>query len=125
LEPSPVWVFGNANQLEQVFLNLLLNALDAMPEGGTITVRTTCDDHAAQIRIVDTGVGIPRAIMDRLFEPFNTSKETGIGLGLSIVRRIIRDHQGQIRVQSEPGNGTTFIIDLTLATPDESAQGTG
>lgn len=106
-------IMADREQLRQVFLNLILNAMQAMPEGGTIHLRTTIlEDNCLQIAIEDQGGGIPESIQEQLFEPFFTTKEDGIGLGLSITKRIIDDHQGEIEVESQGGKGTAFLITL-------------
>lgn len=102
----------HADQLRQVFLNLILNAIEAMPEGGTLTLRTDGGPTVALIEIRDTGVGIPDAVRARLFEPFFTTKATGTGLGLSVSAHIVAQHGGEITVDSAPGEGTTFHISL-------------
>jgi signal transduction histidine kinase len=103
-------------QLRQVFANLIKNAYDAMPDGGTLEIRTATFDDTVQIQFTDTGCGIPEGIIDEIFEPFVTTKEIGkgIGLGLSICKRIIERYHGTIRVQSEVGRGTTFTVELPL-----------
>lgn len=113
-------VKGNDYQLEQSFLNLLLNALDAMGPNGTLTISTelVSTPHAKSpgrelsISIADDGVGITPANMERLFEPFFTTKQNGTGLGLAITRRIIREHHGEITAHSEVNRGTRFHIVL-------------
>jgi two-component system, NtrC family, sensor kinase len=105
-------VLGNADQLRQVFLNLILNAIDAMPQGGTLTVRTIAGPSVVVTEIEDSGVGIPEDIRSRLFEPFFTNKPNGTGLGLSISAHIVTQHGGQIEVDSVAGHGSTFRIVL-------------
>ncbi len=105
-------VLGNADQLRQVFLNLVLNAIEAMPDGGSLTVRTEVGSTVVLVEIQDTGVGIPDDIRPHLFEPFFTSKSNGTGLGLSISAHIVTQHGGQIEVDSEVGSGTTFRVVL-------------
>jgi|HigsolmetaAR201D_1030396.scaffolds.fasta_scaffold02657_2 PAS domain S-box-containing protein len=102
----------NADQLRQVFLNVILNAIDAMPEGGTLTVRTITGPSVALVEVQDTGVGIPEDVRKLLFEPFFTTKANGTGLGLSISAHIVTQHGGQIEVESEAGKGTTMRIVL-------------
>jgi len=101
-------------QLNQVFMNLLINAAQAIPEWGDITVETEATDSHVVIRIADTGVGIPEAIRARIFEPFFTTKPVGqgTGLGLAISYSIIQAHKGSIEVQGEEGKGTEFIIQI-------------
>lgn len=105
-------LFGNKEQLRQVFLNLILNAIDAMPNGGTLTVRAIPGPKVVLIDVQDTGIGIPPDIRDRLFEPFFTNKSNGTGLGLSISAHIVTQHDGQIDVESTPGQGSTFRVVL-------------
>lgn len=109
-------LFCQAQQLNQAFMNLLINAAHAIDKRGEVTVSTWADEKTISIRISDTGCGIPEEIQQRIFEPFFTTKEInkGTGLGLSIVADIIRQHQGTISVQSHPGQGTTFTITLPL-----------
>ena len=102
----------NSDQLRQVFLNLILNAIDAMPQGGTLTVRTIAGPTVAVVEVHDTGVGIAEDIRARLFEPFFTNKPTGTGLGLSISAHIVTQHGGQIVVESAEGQGSTFRVAL-------------
>ena len=103
-----------AGQLHQVFMNLVGNALDAMPEWGTITLGCTIENGMATAYVKDTGSGIPQEVLDRIFEPFFTTKEVGqgTGLGLFICHKIVTDHQGELSVESEPGQGTTFWVKL-------------
>jgi two-component system NtrC family sensor kinase len=105
-------VICNADQLRQVFLNLIINAGEAMPAGGTLTVRTSAGPSVAVVEIQDTGIGIPPGIRERLFEPFFTNKPNGTGLGLSISAHIVTQHGGQIEVESREGEGSTFRIVL-------------
>jgi two-component system NtrC family sensor kinase len=112
-------VQANPDHLRQVFLNLVLNALDAMPEGGRLRIATgpaemrgEGDQRQQAVRVVfsDTGVGMSQEAQARLFEPFFTTKPHGTGLGLSIIYQIIQAHSGQIEVESQEGEGTTFTI---------------
>lgn len=108
-------VGGNANYLQQVFLNLLINARDAMPKGGTIAVATALTGFHVSIRIADTGTGIPKEILEKIFKPFFSTKgEKGTGLGLAICSKIIAQHKGELRVESEVGRGTVFTIYLPV-----------
>jgi two-component system NtrC family sensor kinase len=105
-------VIGNADQLRQVFLNLILNAIEAMPDGGTLTVRTIAGPTVALIEVQDTGIGIPDDIRPQLFEPFFTNKPNGTGLGLSISAHIVTQHGGQLEVESVESHGSTFRVVL-------------
>jgi signal transduction histidine kinase len=112
-------VYGDRQQLEQVFLNIVLNALDAMPEGGTlgISCSTTRDRERVSVAFSDTGVGIPEQSISDVFNPFFTTKPDakGTGLGLSVSLGIIRQHGGDIEVRSDLGRGTTFTVLLPVA----------
>ena len=106
-------VRGNANYLQQVFLNLLINARDAMTSGGRITIAASPAAQGVRITFGDTGPGIDAAIREKIFKPFFTTKgEKGTGLGLAICSKIIAQHGGTISVRSETGAGTTFTITL-------------
>lgn len=109
-------VRGNAGKLQQVFLNLMLNARDAMEGGGTLTVTTSVNDAAARVEIGDTGCGIPEENLARIYDPFFTTKgaKKGTGLGLSITYGIVKEHGGSIGVLSQPGQGTRFQLDFPL-----------
>ena len=103
-------------QLQQVFLNLLYNAIEAMPDGGELGIKSFYDKHASTvtIKISDTGPGIDETIIDDVFKPFITTKSKGTGLGLAITRRIVEEHDGVIDVTSDPGKGTEFKILLNV-----------
>jgi signal transduction histidine kinase len=106
------WVDGA--QIKQVFLNLLLNAIQAMAQAGTLTVRITTSDDSFLVTITDEGEGVSPLVRSQLFDPFFTTKEGGTGLGLSISQRIIEGHNGRLRLFSKPGHGTTVVIRLPL-----------
>lgn len=108
---------ADPRRLQQVFLNLLLNAVQAMPEGGTLELSAEKLDGVVRLRVGDDGQGIEARRLDEIFEPFSTSREKGSGLGLFIVRRIVEEHHGRIDVDSEPGRGTTFTLELPLRQP--------
>lgn len=114
---EPLIVLADSEQLNQVFVNLLLNAAEATPAGGQVTVRLSgsADRTVARVEIQDTGPGIAPEIQGRLFEPFVTMKERGTGLGLAICRRIVRDHAGQIQADNLPDGGALFRVELPLA----------
>jgi PAS domain S-box-containing protein len=107
-------VRGSANKLQQVFLNLFLNARDAMPSGGILEVRTSAHNGSVEIEVVDTGAGIPREHIHRIFDPFFTTKASGrgTGLGLSVSYGIIKEHAGKVDVRSAPGKGTSFHVEF-------------
>lgn len=119
---SPDALHGNARELEQAFVNLLLNAIEAINASGLLEISTSVAVKDAgtlregepakmlRIRVSDTGIGITPENMQRLFEPFFTTKEKGTGLGLAVTRRIIEEHRGSIQVESEPGKGTNFTV---------------
>jgi len=112
-------VMASTNQMRQVMLNLIKNAKEAMPKGGTLTVRTTREDNKVLIHIQDSGVGVPEEIRDKIFEAFFTTKQKvkGVGLGLSVCYGIIKDHGGEIKVESEVDKGTSFKIHLPISSP--------
>jgi signal transduction histidine kinase/ActR/RegA family two-component response regulator len=115
-------VLGNAPELREVLTNLVFNAVDAMPQGGTLAVRTWDDRASAFLAVEDTGVGMSSAVRQRLFEPFFTTKgERGNGLGLSVTFGIVRQHGGDITVTSEAGQGSVFTIRLPGAADDKPA----
>jgi signal transduction histidine kinase len=106
----------DSEQMKQVILNLLLNAVQAMSKGGNLVLKghTSEDDRWIKLSVQDSGVGIPGEDMDKLFDPFFSTKEGGIGLGLSIAHRIIDQHHGKIEVESTPGEGTLFTVWLPI-----------
>lgn len=106
---------ADPRRLQQVFLNLFLNAIQAMPEGGELRLRVGVAGTLAEVEVSDTGVGIDPRERDRLFEPFVTTKEKGSGLGLSVARQIVHDHGGQIAIDGAPGRGATVKLTLPLS----------
>lgn len=117
-------ILGDKHLLEQVVLNLALNAVAAMPDGGALILETGIVEADAfsgtqmiYVRVTDTGIGIPHAIQDRIFDPFYTTKilEKGTGLGLSVSDRIVRQHEGTLEFESKPGQGSTFTVNLPVA----------
>ncbi len=117
-DPSVPDVVVDANLIEQVFMNIILNALDAMSGSGTLTVRIQHGDGMLEISVEDTGCGMPEEIQDKIFDPFFTTKDStegmGMGLGLAVSYGIIKNHNGDILVNSQVGKGTTFTIRLPL-----------
>jgi len=114
--PEPLFAMADEFQMERVLLNLWRNAVEAMPEGGTLSVRLWREGDAVKISIQDTGVGIVPDELPNIFKPFYTTKSTGSGLGLAICKKIIDEHGGQIEVESMVGKGTTFTITLPAPT---------
>jgi signal transduction histidine kinase len=112
LAPDIRAIQADSGQLSRALQNLVLNALDAMPSGGTLTVRTASHGGGARLEVADTGQGLTQEECDRLFTPYYTTKAHGTGLGLAIVQSVVSDHGGRIAVRSEPGRGATFQIDL-------------
>ena len=105
-------ISGDPELLHRAISNLVLNALDAMPEGGTLTLRTSLTNGGVRLEVSDTGVGLTSEERRRLFTPYYTSKQYGTGLGLAIVQSVVSDHRGKIWVESEKGKGTTFVVEL-------------
>jgi two-component system, NtrC family, sensor kinase len=116
LDPSLPSTLGNNGRLQQVFMNLFLNAKDAMPEGGQLMIRSYQHDSSLVVQVHDTGYGISSQDVKRIYDPFFTTKGVGkgTGLGLSVSYGIIQEHSGRISVESEPGKGTTFTLQLPL-----------
>ncbi len=112
-------IMADPAQLEQIFMNLLLNAADAMPEGGTVSIKTGFDRESGFVRIdvSDTGQGIDSAIIGKIFRPFFSTKAKGTGLGLAITKRLVEEHGGRINLQNNPAGGVTFTI--TLPAPNQ------
>lgn len=114
-------VLSNESEVRELLINLLLNAVAAMPDGGTITIRTRPDGDYAALEVSDTGTGMTEAVRQRVLEPFFTTKgPQGTGLGLAMVHGIVRRHDGTIDIESELGKGTTFVVRLPVSTRDPS-----
>ena len=116
LDPHLPSVAADAELLHRALSNLVLNAMEAMPEGGTLTLRTQGGGGRVTIEVADTGSGLTPGECEQIFTPYYTNKKDGTGLGLAIVQSVVSDHGGRIRVQSEPGRGTTFVIELPKGT---------
>jgi len=114
VEPNLPPVLLDSQQMQQVFVNLMMNALQAMPDGGTLTVRSGVEAEQVFVEIADSGPGIPKEILQDIFKPFFTTKHQGTGLGLSICRSIVENHCGAIQVKSEPDKGACFRIRLPI-----------
>jgi two-component system, NtrC family, sensor histidine kinase HydH len=109
-------ITGDSEKLRQAFLNIVLNALQATPAGGNVTISAARRDDTCEIRFSDTGPGIPADVQERIFEPFFTTKPDGTGLGLAVTRKIVEAHGGTLTVESEVGKGTTVAIRLPSVT---------
>lgn len=115
LDPHLRPVPADSELLHRAVSNLVSNAIDAMPQGGTLTLRTRAKGGSVQIEVADTGMGITPQDCEQIFAPYYTSKKNGTGLGLAIAQSIVSDHSGRIRVQSQPGQGAIFVIELPVA----------
>jgi signal transduction histidine kinase len=108
---------GDPEKLKQVVLNLVMNALESMPGGGTLTVKVACEEGQVLLIVADSGTGIDADALTHVFDPFFTTKEAGTGLGLSIVRKVVDQHTGEVRIETERGVGTR----VTVVLPDGKA----
>lgn len=126
-DPEAPRVLGNSGKLQQVFTNLLLNARDAIPNGGKITIATATEDHSLTVEVSDTGIGIASENVAKIYDPFYTTKGVGrgTGLGLAVTYGIVQEHSGHINVESAPGRGTTFRITLPTASARARLQAVG
>jgi two-component system NtrC family sensor kinase len=115
MNPIPE-IMADPAHMKQVFLNLLINACEAMEEGGTLTIRTGYDEgeNKATVSVRDTGVGIEAGNLARIFDPFFSTKEKGTGLGLSVVNGIVTRHNGKVEVETAPGKGTEIRVTLPI-----------
>jgi signal transduction histidine kinase len=101
---------GDPEEIQEVFVNLVQNAIEAMGQGGTLTIKTYQQGGRPVAEITDTGKGISPELKEKIFDPFFSTRHEGVGLGLSIAYRIVREHGGDIQVSSEVGKGTTFKV---------------
>jgi signal transduction histidine kinase len=113
-DPREVLIHVVPVQMERVFLNIFTNAVEGMNGKGDLTVRVEPQGGLVVVKITDTGEGISGEAMDKIFEPFFTTKDKGVGLGLTVAYSIIKKHDGSIRVESDPGKGTSFSITLPV-----------
>ena len=113
-DPAVPPIAGDRLRLEQAVLNLCVNAVEAMPDGGRLSVTTRAQGDTVALDVADTGEGIPRENLERIMKPFFSTKPHGTGLGLPLVARVVQTHGGKVSVQSEPGRGTTFRVELPL-----------
>lgn len=125
LDPASPQLIADAVQLHQVLVNFCVNAIQAMPQGGTLTIRTRGSVDSVSLAVEDTGTGIPPEIQPHIFEPFFTTKtpEQGTGLGLSVVHGIVTSHGGTIDFDTRPGNGTRFEVRLPSTPPENGKKG--
>ncbi len=110
LDPGPLPIDADPEMLHRALSNLVLNAMDAMPDGGKLTLSAKCVSDRVEIRVADTGEGLTPEECERLFTPYYTTKEHGTGLGLAIVQSIVADHSATISVESEPEGGAAFVL---------------
>jgi hypothetical protein len=122
LDPALPAAMVDKFQLRQALINLITNAIDAMPSGGVLTVSTTRDGNYLEIGIADTGIGIAQEHWNKLYAPFFTTKPSGTGLGLAVVSQVIENHKGSVRFESAPGKGTSFHIRLAIRPDNESGE---
>lgn len=113
-----ITILGNKNQLKQVFINLFKNAIEAINEDGSITLQVckSKDGKEIYIQMIDTGCGIPPHVLERIFEPFYTTKTKGTGLGMMIINKIVQDHQGSIQIKSKQHVGTEILLTFPIMT---------
>ena len=107
-------VEADADRLQQIFINIIKNAIEASPEGGTLKVETSVCGSMAVFRVTDTGPGISREDKTKIFEPFYSTKEKGSGLGLCISQRIVDEHGGSIKIETPAGGGASFVIEVPI-----------
>jgi len=110
LPAEPLWVQGNGEKIKEALINICRNAFQAMAGAGTLTIAADADAARIRVTVADTGPGIAETVIGEIFAPFFTTKETGTGLGLAICQRIMREHNGEISVASQPGRGATFTL---------------
>jgi two-component system, cell cycle sensor histidine kinase and response regulator CckA len=119
IDPAMPMIQADSGQLDQVFFNIITNALQAMPDGGRLTIEGEARDGGVAVAVIDTGGGIPPERCKQVFEPLYTTKRNGIGFGLAVTRQLVENHQGRIEVQSEVGKGSRFTVFLPLGVAGE------
>ncbi|MCK8601028.1 two-component system sensor histidine kinase NtrB [Desulfoferrobacter suflitae] len=117
LAAGPIMIEGDPDQLKQVILNIVVNAIEAIPDQGKIRISSSASNREAHLTIADNGPGIPPEVQENIFDPFFTTKSDGTGLGLAISKNIIEDHGGSLKVRSIPGEGASFYISLPFDIP--------
>ncbi|MFC1914058.1 ATP-binding protein, partial [Chloroflexota bacterium] len=115
----------DTDQIRQVLINVINNAVQAMPEGGKLTIGAGAKDGFLKMEISDTGSGITKETIGKIFDPLFTTRAKGIGLGLAVCKSIVERHEGRIEVESGAGKGTTFTIKLPLKTGNKATAGSG
>jgi signal transduction histidine kinase len=123
LQSPPPLAWADPGQIRQALINTIRNAEEAMPQGGTITIQTESQPKICELKIHDTGTGIPKAVQPRIFEPFYTTKSNGTGLGLSLTKQIITEHGGSIAVEESTTEGT--VLSIRIPTSSHPATGVG
>ena len=125
LSPDLPQITADASQLRQVFVNLVVNAIHAMPSGGTLKITTRASDDRVVLSVEDTGSGMSQQVQKEIFIPFFTTKDVneGTGLGLPVVHGIVTSHGGTINVESTPGRGARFDIELPVAAGEKTKEG--
>jgi PAS domain S-box-containing protein len=121
IEPDLPDVMIDRKNLKQALLNIIKNAMAAMPDGGVLTISVFVQNDELQIGVSDTGIGIPEELLAKIFEPYFTTKESGTGLGLTITFKIVKEHNGEITVESAPSKGSTFTIHLPIPQPEQKS----
>jgi len=116
---GPLMANVDAKFIKQAVLNLMLNAVQAMPNGGELILSATTNDGSARIDVIDTGDGIPKEALQNIFKAYYSTKRGGTGLGLAISQRIAREHGGALKVESEPGKGSDFSLTIPIEPPNE------
>jgi signal transduction histidine kinase len=120
IDSGPLPISADAELLHRALSNLVLNAMDAMPDGGTLVIAAARAGDAARISVSDSGAGLTPEECSRLFTPYYTTRQHGTGLGLAIVQSVIADHHGTIAAESGENGGARFVIELPLAAPEHS-----
>ena len=118
-QSPPPLAWADPGQIRQALINTIRNSVEAMPQGGTIAIQTQSQPRTCELRIRDTGTGIPKAVQPRIFEPFYTTKSNGTGLGLSLTKQIITEHGGSIALEQSSPGGT--ILSIRIPTSSDSA----
>ena len=124
-DDSPAWIRGDKDLLTQALLNVVVNGVDAMPEGGRLEISTTSAEEGPQVAIRDHGGGIPEDIRDKIYNLYFTTKGQGSGIGLAMTFRVVQLHGGTIGFETWPGNGTEFRLRFSAAPEEQAANDQG